>query len=282
MNESLAVEAGLKGPASRRFVASVQYDGSAYHGWQAQKSGIASVQFQVEQALSKVANHVVSVVCAGRTDSGVHASHQVIHFDSSAQRSDRGWTFGSNANLPDDIAVNWVTEADPLFHARFSATYRRYRYVILNQSTRSAILPRGVTWDYRPLNEDLMNQAAKSLVGEHDFSSYRAIGCQAKSPIRTITDLSVDRFGDLLIIDVQANAFLHHMVRNIAGVLMDIGSGKALVEWAREVLEHKDRRLGGVTARPCGLYFIDVGYPSEFSLPRPKSMGPMFISTLLG
>lgn len=282
MSELLVGEAGLKDPASRRFVASVQYDGAAYHGWQAQKSGIPSVQFQVEQALSKVANHDVSVVCAGRTDSGVHASYQVIHFDSPAKRSDRGWTFGANANLPDDIAVNWVVEVDPLFHARFSATYRRYRYVILNQPTRSAILPRGVTWDYRPLDEDLMDQAAKTLVGEHDFSSYRAIGCQAKSPIRTITNLRVERFGDLVIIDVQANAFLHHMVRNIAGVLMDIGSRKAPLEWAREVLEHKDRRLGGVTARPFGLYFVDVGYPSEFSLPRPKSIGPVFLSALLG
>ncbi|WP_426417520.1 tRNA pseudouridine(38-40) synthase TruA [Aestuariirhabdus sp. LZHN29] len=282
MSNDVVCEAESCDSASRRFAASIQYDGAAYHGWQSQRSGIASVQLHVESALSRVANHDVAVVCAGRTDSGVHASHQVIHFDSPAERTARGWTFGANANLPDDIAFNWVVEADPGFHARFSATYRRYRYVILNQATRPAILPRGVTWNYRPLDEEKMAAAAQALVGEHDFSSYRAVGCQAKSPVRTISQLRVDRFGSLIVIDVQANAFLHHMVRNIAGVLMAIGCGKEPVSWAQEVLEHRDRARGGVTAPPYGLYFVDVGYPQDFALPRPDPMGPMFLSALLG
>ncbi|MCL6414541.1 tRNA pseudouridine(38-40) synthase TruA [Aestuariirhabdus sp. Z084] len=273
--------AGSVDSALRRYAASVQYDGADYHGWQAQRSGIASVQRHVESAFGSVANHEVSVVCAGRTDSGVHASHQVIHFDSPAKRTPRGWAFGANANLPDDIAINWVQEVDPDFHARFSAVYRRYRYVILNQPTRSAILPRGVTWNYRPLDVDKMEEASRCLLGEHDFSSYRAVGCQAKSPVRTITDLKVQRFGSLIVIDVQANAFLHHMIRNIAGVLMAIGSGKEPVSWAQEVLDHKDRARGGVTAPPYGLYFVDVGYPEQFSLPRPGILGPMFLGPLL-
>ncbi|RRJ84925.1 tRNA pseudouridine(38-40) synthase TruA [Aestuariirhabdus litorea] len=281
MSNDAVGEAESLDSASRRFAASVQYDGHAYHGWQAQRSGVASVQRHVEAALGRVADHEVTVICAGRTDSGVHASHQVIHFDSPAERTERGWTFGANANLPDDIAINWVVEIDPEFHARFSAIYRRYRYVILNQPTRPAILPRGVTWNYRPLDVARMAEAAKALVGEHDFSSYRAVGCQAKSPVRTISHLRVERFGPLIVIDVQANAFLHHMVRNIAGVLMAIGCGKEPVSWARQVLEHRDRARGGVTAPPYGLYFVDVGYPERFALPRPQPMGPMFLGALL-
>lgn len=263
-----------------RYAASVQYDGSGYHGWQRLKSGLPTVQSAVEKAITKVANHPVFVVCAGRTDAGVHGCHQVIHFDSDSERSERGWAYGSNANLPDDVSIRWVKPVTDDFHARFSAGWRRYRYVIYNNPIRPAHLPKGVTWNYRPLDEGRMIEAAKHLVGEHDFTSFRAVQCQAKNPVRTISKLNVSRHGKLLVIDIQANAFLHHMVRNIAGVLMSIGTGKYSVDWSKEVLEACDRSEGGVTAPPYGLYFVDVGYPAEFKLPGADP-GPMFIAPLM-
>ncbi|MDE1461144.1 tRNA pseudouridine(38-40) synthase TruA [Spartinivicinus poritis] len=266
--------------AVQRFAASIEYDGSHYHGWQAQRSGIKTVQRAVEAAISEVADHPLTVICAGRTDTGVHGCNQIIHFDSSAKRSERSWVFGANSNLPNDISVRWVKPVDDSFHARFSAVYRRYRYVILNTPVRPAHLPKGVTWNYRPLDVTLMSEAAQALKGEHDFSSFRAIGCQAKSPVKTIQHFRVERFGDLIVIDVKANAFLHHMVRNIAGVLMAIGCGKRPVGWVEEVLTARDRTQGGVTAPPYGLYFVDVGYPEQFDLPSPP-LGPYFLSPWL-
>ncbi|MET4694094.1 tRNA pseudouridine(38-40) synthase TruA [Endozoicomonas lisbonensis] len=263
-----------------RFAASVQYDGSHYHGWQSLKSGLPTVQAAVEAALSKVANHPVSVVCAGRTDAGVHGSNQIIHFDSDSVRSERGWAYGSNTNLPDDVAINWVIPVCDEFHARFSAQWRRYRYVIYNHPIRPAHLPKGVTWNYRPLDVERMQTAARHLVGEHDFTSYRAVQCQAKNPVRTISRLTVTRHGHLIVLDIQANAFLHHMVRNIAGVLMTIGSGKHEPDWAKTVLEARDRTEGGVTAPPFGLYFVDVGYPETFGLPASEP-NPHFVAPLL-
>ncbi|AMO56853.1 pseudouridine synthase [Endozoicomonas montiporae] len=263
-----------------RYAASVQYDGSHYHGWQSLKSGLPTVQAAVEAALSKVANHPVSVVCAGRTDAGVHGSNQIIHFDSDSVRSERGWTYGSNANLPDDVAINWVKPVVDDFHARFSAQWRRYRYVIYNHPIRPAYLPKGVTWNYRPLDIERMQSAACHLVGEHDFTSYRAVQCQAKNPVRTISRLQVSRHGHLVVLDIQANAFLHHMVRNIAGVLMTIGAGKHEPDWAKTVLEARDRTEGGVTAPPYGLYFVDVGYPEVFGLPDSEP-NPHFVAPLL-
>ena len=263
-----------------RYAASVQYDGSRFHGWQSLKTGLPTVQAEVEKALSTVANHPVSVICAGRTDAGVHGCNQIIHFDSDSVRSERGWAYGANANLPDEVSINWVKPVSDEFHARFSATWRRYRYVIYNHPIRPAHLHKGVTWNYRPLDVERMQEAAAYLQGEHDFTSYRAVQCQAKNPVRTISRISVTRHGPLLVLDVQANAFLHHMIRNIAGVLMAIGCGKYEPIWAKEVLEYRDRTKGGVTASPCGLYFVDVGYPEEFELPDSEA-NPFFIAGIL-
>ena len=267
---------------SGRVALVLEYNGSRYHGWQSQKSGHPTVQQHLEAALSKVANSPVDVICAGRTDAGVHASHQVIHFDTMATRSFRSWVMGANANLPGDISVHWVGNVSDSFHARFSAQNRRYRYVIYNSPIRPALFNDTVTWNYRPLDEVRMATAAKSLVGEHDFSSYRAAGCQAKSPVRTVEFLNVQRFGDFVILDIQANAFLHHMVRNISGVLMAIGCGKYHESWAEEVLHAKDRAAGGVTAPPYGLYFVGVGYEGgciPSAEPGPSLLKPYYASS---
>lgn len=245
----------------------VEYDGSSFFGWQAQKSGVRTVQEVLEEALSRVANHSVRVVCAGRTDTGVHATGQVIHFETLADRSPRNWVLGSNVNLPDDVSVNWAKPVDMNFHARFSAVGREYRYWILNRMTRSALMGGRATWIHRPLCAESMHQAARLLLGTHDFSSYRALQCQAKSPVRTIKSISVTRRGEMLELHVEADAFLHHMIRNIAGVLIEIGKGEQPVDWSAQVLEHRDRRLGGVTAPPHGLYFERVHYPEAFEIP---------------
>ena len=246
----------------------LEYCGSRYSGWQRQ-SHASSIQQHVEEALSKVADQNVTILCAGRTDAGVHALHQVIHFETSAEREVHAWVLGGNVNLPPDISILWAKNVSDDFHARFSATGRTYRYVILNRQARPGIMSRKITWEYRPLDESRMQQAADCLKGEHDFSSYRAVDCQANSPVRTIRRLDITRRAETITIEIEANAFLHHMVRNIAGVLMAIGAGKAPVKWAQEVLAAKDRTLGGVTAPPDGLYLIDVSYPENFQIPRP-------------
>jgi len=256
----------------KKIALGIEYDGSAYNGWQSQKHGYG-VQQAVEKAISNVADHDVSVICAGRTDTGVHALGQVIHFETSAERSERSWVLGANANLPKDISVHWAQPVNDDFHARFSALSRRYQYMILNQFSRPAILSKRVTWQGKPLDVDVMAHAAEALVGEHDFSSYRAVACQAKSPIRTVHQLEVTQKGQFICIEICANAFLHHMVRNIAGVLMAIGSGEQKQDWAAEVLAHQDRKLGGVTASPDGLYFVNVAYPEDFSIPDKRGTG---------
>lgn len=264
-----------------RYAACIEYDGAAFHGWQSLKSGLPTIQAAVEAAIGKVANHPISVICAGRTDAGVHGSRQIIHFDTTSVRDDRGWVYGTNTNLPDTIAMRWVKPVSMEFHARFSAQARRYRYIIYNNTIRPAHLSKGVTWNYRLLDVERMREAGRYLVGEHDFTSYRAVQCQAKNPVRTIHHLELNRYGDLIIMDVKANAFLHHMIRNIAGVLMAIGHGKYEPVWAKEVLDARDRRAGGVTAPPWGLYFVDVTYPDEFDLPR-EPLGPHVVTALLG
>lgn len=250
-----------------RIALGIEYNGSGFHGWQMQQEGVRSVQLEVEQAIAKVADHEVRVHCAGRTDTGVHALEQVIHFDTQSQRPQRAWTQGVNVSLSDDVSILWATQVPDQFHARFSAERRCYRYLILNRPVRSALQHGRATWIHHPLDADVMHTAAQALTGTHDFSSYRALACQAKSPVRTLHHISVQRCGEIIEIEVEANAFLHHMVRNIAGVLITIGKGEADSSWPKEVLELRDRRLGGVTASPDGLYFEKVQYPERFELP---------------
>jgi len=243
----------------------VEYDGSQFHGWQFQ-GDVRSVQESLEQALSRVADHPVTVHCAGRTDTGVHATGQVVHFETESVRSERSWILGTHTHLPDDISLRWARQMPDHFHARFSAVGRRYRYQILNRTYRSAMWRNRAVWIHHPLDEGRMQRAAQALVGTHDFSSYRALACQAKHPVRTLHSLQVRREGELVTIDVHANAFLHHMVRNIAGVLIAIGKGDQAETWAGEVLALRDRTLGGVTAPPQGLCLTRVDYPEEFGL----------------
>jgi tRNA pseudouridine38-40 synthase len=245
----------------------VEYDGSAFFGWQRQ-DGVRSVQQCVEEALSKIANEPIQVTVAGRTDTGVHALAQVIHFDTSAARSDYSWVRGTNSYLPPDAALLWAGQVRDSFHARFSAAGRHYHYVILNRPIRSTHLRTRVTWEYRLLDVERMQAAAVHLIGTHDFTSFRAVECQAKSPVRELRALRVERHGELVHIRVYANAFLQHMVRNIAGVLMAIGAGEHEPVWAQQVLAARDRREGGVTAAPDGLYLTDIEYPLEHDIPR--------------
>ncbi|MDH3315872.1 MAG: tRNA pseudouridine(38-40) synthase TruA [Gammaproteobacteria bacterium] len=244
----------------------LEYDGREFHGFETQPNG-RTVQACLEAALSRVADQAVKVICAGRTDAGVHALGQIVHFVSQAERPLNAWVFGANSNLPEDVSVNWSRAVPEEFHARFSATARRYRYLILNRATRPATLRGRVSWEYRPLEVERMQAASGYLLGEHDFSSFRGAGCQSRSPRRRIYRLEVSRRGPFVLIDVTANAFLQHMVRNIAGVLMDIGAGKSPVDWAEKVLRAADRRQGGVTAPPDGLYLAQVDYPAQYRIP---------------
>jgi len=253
----------------------VEYDGSQYHGWQAQ-TGLRTVQQSVEQALSRVADSTVSVICAGRTDTGVHATNQVIHFDCEKTRTIRAWIHGANSFLPKDVCVRWGKEMPESFHARYSATARRYRYVIYNGPIRPALLRSNTTWQYRQLDHRLMDEAAQGLLGENDFTSFRSVECQSKTPMRNVHKIQVTRTGELVVIDITANAFLHHMVRNIAGVLIAIGSGKHPVSWLDSVLKAKDRKLGAETAPSYGLYLVHVNYPPEFAILQGNP-GPLFL-----
>ncbi len=274
MSDLLSQEAAR--PPLLRYALCVEYDGSVYRGWQSQPGGVASVQDAVESGLSVVANEPVKVVCAGRTDAGVHGCYQIIHVDTHALRSERAWVLGTNTNMPYDINIRWAKRVPEDFHARFSALERRYRYVIYNAPVMPALLNKQLTWTHKPLDEQRMQEAANFLLGEHDFSSYRAVGCQARSPVREVRRFVVRRIGKLIVLDVTANAFLHHMIRNFAGVLMKIGAGEAEPQWAKQVLDARDRRQGGVTARPFGLYFVDVKYPAEYDLPQSE-LGPLFL-----
>ncbi|WP_158968466.1 tRNA pseudouridine(38-40) synthase TruA [Paraglaciecola sp. L3A3] len=258
-----------------RLALGIEYDGASYHGWQRQQS-VASVQQHVEEALSEIANAPIKVVCAGRTDAGVHATCQVVHFDTDCQRPDRAWSIGLNRFLPDSIAVKWVSRVDEEFHARFSATARRYRYVIYNNRLRNSILAKGVTHVHVDLDHELMHQAAQHLVGRHDFSAFRAVNCQANTPVRDLQKISVTRFSDYIVIDVQANAFLHHMVRNITGSLLVIGNKVQKPEWMKALLQGKDRTKAAATAKPHGLYLVHVTYPEQFELPK-NPLGPLFL-----
>ena len=238
----------------------VEYLGTDFHGWQIQKSGLRTVQGVVEPALSKIANHPVRVFCSGRTDAGVHAQEQVIHFETETTRTDGAWLFGGNANLPSDVNFKWAKQVGDDFHARFNAHARSYEYKIHNHPIRSSLKAGYYLWEPRSLNIDEMKKAAAFLVGEHDFSCFRGSMCQAKSPIKTIEYLQIDAIDDDLIIKVKANAFLHHMVRNIVGTLLKIGREEEKPEWMLLVLDSKDRKEAGPTAEPQGLYFIKAHY----------------------
>jgi tRNA pseudouridine38-40 synthase len=258
-----------------RIALGIEYDGTAYNGWQRQKNAIG-VQTLVEEAITHVANEPIETVCAGRTDTGVHATAQVVHFDSSAERSGSGWLLGVNTNLPDDINASWAASVDDDFHARFSARSRTYRYLILNRRTRSALNRNRAWWIYESLDEQAMQQAAAYLLGEHDFSAFRAAGCQASTPVRKIITLQVSRTGDWLAVTVTANAFLQHMVRNITGLLVAIGKGNEEPAWAKSVLENRDRTQGGAAAPAHGLTLIDVEYPEQFNLPENRGQTTFF------
>lgn len=281
VSEVVPAAAEVAAAGVSRIALGVEYKGARYRGWQRQEAGVPSVQEALEKALSKVAAELVSVICAGRTDAAVHASGQVVHFDTRVERPLKAWVMGANANLPGDISVTWAQPMPAHFHARFSAVARRYRYVIYNDPVRPAHLAEEITWNHRPLDVARMRQAAEALVGTHDFTSFRAVQCQAKSPIKTIHHLRVIEHGRFIVLDVRANAFLHHMVRNIAGVLMTIGAGEREPQWVAEILAARDRRSGGVTAHPYGLYLVRVEYPEEFALPA-RYLGPHFLSALEG
>jgi tRNA pseudouridine38-40 synthase len=253
-----------------RIALGVEYDGTAYNGWQRQRNG-AGVQSVLEEALARVADARVEVVCAGRTDAGVHAEAQVVHFDSSATRAPRSWVLGVNSNLPPDVNALWAGFVADDFHARYSATSRTYRYLILNRPTRSALYRDRAWWLHRPLDETRMQEAAAYLHGEHDFSAFRAAGCQALTPQRNIFAISIQRQGYWVSVTVRANAFLQHMVRNIVGVLVAIGAGDEEPRWAERVLDSRDRTRGGVAAPAHGLTLIDVGYPETAGIPLVRS-----------
>ena len=257
-----------------RIVLGVEYDGSGFIGWQSQArtqdkfpAHALGVQTVIEAALSSVANHPVSVMAAGRTDAGVHATQQVLHFDTAAQRSERGWMLGANTNLPDSVSVLWAREVADEFHARYTALARSYRYVILNRLQRPSLVRERVCWVREPLDAERMHHAAQALVGEHDFSSYRAAECQSSTPMRNLHRITVTRVAEYVVVDVTANAFLHHMVRNIVGVLIAVGRGQAELNWPAQLLTVCDRKSGGVTAPAGGLYLVGVQYPDEWHLP---------------
>lgn len=249
-----------------RIGAIIEYDGFAFSGWQRQVDA-RSVQSVVEDAFSQVAGERIEVTVAGRTDAGVHASAQVVHFDTGAERSRYSWVRGTVSNLPPDVAVRWADGVDSAFHARYAATGRHYHYVILNRPVRPALLAGRVTHEYRSLDVMRMQQAAAYLLGTHDFNAFRSAECQAKHAVRELRALDVTRRGEYVVLHAYANAFLHHMVRNLAGVLIAVGAGDRAPEWAREVLESRDRTRGGVTAPPDGLYLTQIEYPSNYNIP---------------
>lgn len=253
-----------------KYAACVEYDGSAFSGWQAQKHDVRTVQECIERALSKVADQPISIITAGRTDAKVHATHQVIHFETDVQRTEFAWCRGTNRFLEQDVRLHWVHPVNDEFHARFSALTRSYRFIINNAKIPSALFRNYSTHEYLNLDPALMLQAGKLLVGTHDFSSFRAAGCQAHSPVRTVMDFELNSNGQWIWFDVRANAFLQHMIRNIAGSLIDVGSGERDLAWMAEVLDAKDRTKAGTTAPPNGLYLTGVEYPKEHQLPSSK------------
>jgi len=245
-----------------RISLNVEYDGALLNGFQRQSSTSNTVQEYLEKALSEIAQESITLVCAGRTDAGVHATGQIVHFDTVADRPSKAWVLGVNTKLPDTIRVHWSKEVPECFHARFSAGSRTYRYLMRCGMTRSATLGKKVTHVAYELNQHAMQRASKLLIGEHDFSAFRSSQCQAKNPVRTIQSIEWSQHGELIVMQIRANAFLHHMVRNIVGSLLEIGRGVKDEAWLKTVLDAKDRRFAGATAAPWGLYLVAVEYPS--------------------
>ena len=262
----------------QRVALGVEYNGASFSGFQKQAETPNTVQAYLERALSAVADEAITGVCAGRTDAGVHASEQVLHFDTLAQRPTKAWVQGVNTQLPDDIRVHWAQQVPGKFHARFSACARTYRYVLYCAPIRPALMHKSLTWTSYCLNVDIMQAAVQCLVGEHDFSSFRAAQCQAQSPVRRVEYVRFFTRGPFMVMEIKANAFLHHMVRNIVGVAVDIGRGAKPVTWMPELLGLRDRTVASPTARPWGLYLVKVDYEEgAFELPA-RPLGPLFLS----
>ena len=259
-----------------RIALGLEYEGSGFCGWQSQAGG-GAVQDALESALSTVADAPTRVVCAGRTDAGVHALAQVVHFDTEAVRPDTAWVRGVNAHLPDSVAVRWAQPVSGEFHARFSARGRRYRYLLLNRAERPGLMARRVGWFHRPLDADAMAAAAGLLLGEHDFSAFRSIECQAKSPVKTLRRADVRRHGDLLVFEFEASAFLHHMVRNLVGALAYVGKGAHPPEWVGDILAGRARARAAPTFEACGLYFAGVDYDPVWQLKVGAGDTPMIL-----
>ena len=261
-----------------RLAVGIEYAGTRYAGWQRQQHA-PSIQAEVERALASVADHLVAVTCAGRTDAGVHALAQVAHFDTEALRPLRGWLLGANTVLPSDIALQWVAEVAPDFHARYTAQARTYRYLVLNRPLRAPLAHERVCTWRTPLDASRMQAALEALVGEHDFSAFRGAECQSRTPVRRMLRISVVRAGELVVFELSANAFLHHMVRNLVGSALEVGEGARPIEWLEEILASRDRRRAGPTAPAGGLYFARVRYPERFAVPPPGEGG---LSAMIG
>lgn len=257
-----------------RIALGIEYDGSAFQGWQSQPHG-NSVQDALERALSSVAGEPLRVACAGRTDAGVHALNQIAHFDCPVMRPEQAWIRGVNALLPPQVAVRWAQAVDERFHARFDAISRSYCYLLHNHPVRPALLHGRVGWHHRPLDAERMYAAAQALLGEHDFSAFRAAECQAKSPVKIMHRADVRRCGDLLVFEFRASAFLQHMVRNIVGALVQVGNGREPVESIAALLAGRDRTRAAPTFSPAGLYFVGAEYAAHWKLPAPERMIPL-------
>ena len=261
----------------QRFAIGIEFSGAQYRGWQTQQPGVITVQETIETVLSKIANEPIMLHGAGRTDAGVHATNMVAHFDTSAVRKLDGWLLGSNSQLPKDISIQWIKAMDDEFHARFKAQARRYRYVVYNHPSRPALLHQQVTHIYSPLNVEKMILAAKKFEGTHNFESFRAAACQSNQPVRHVKHCRLIRHGAYLVLDIQADGFLHHMVRNIMGCLLEIGQGMYEVDHIDDIFAAEDRKAAGITAPPDGLYFIHADYPEQFDLPK-VNLGPHWLN----
>ena len=261
----------------QRFAIGIEFCGMAYRGWQTQQPGVPSVQETLERVLSKVANEPIILHGAGRTDAGVHATNMVAHFDTNAVRALHSWHMGTNSQLPKDISVQWIQEMDHSFHARFKAQARRYRYVVYNHPVRPALLHKQVTHIHQALDAQKMIAAAPKFEGTHNFESFRAAACQSNQPVRHVSHCRLIRHGHYLVLDIQADGFLHHMVRNIMGCLIEIGQGLYEIDHIDAIFAAEDRKAAGVTAPPDGLYFIQAHYPEQFALPQVP-LGPHWLN----